>query len=59
MKPRRHVVPALAGGWIITNSEGQHTAHINGTRKQVLACAQQQLADFGGGQVTIDEDDDA
>lgn len=59
MEPNRHISPALLRGWIITNGEGQYTAHVNGTRKQALACAHRQLADFGGGEVIVDEEEDA
>ncbi|MHA6799634.1 hypothetical protein [Bounagaea algeriensis] len=55
---RRRVSPGLLRGWIITDGEGQHTAHVNGSRSQALACAHRQLDAVGGGEVLVDEDED-
>lgn len=55
----RHIAPGLLSGWQITNIEGQHTAHITGTRHDALECAHRQLDAVGGGHITLDEHDDA
>ncbi|MHA6804107.1 hypothetical protein [Salinifilum ghardaiensis] len=55
---RRRVSPGLLRGWIITDGEGQHTAHINGSRTQALTRARRQLDDVGGGELLVDEDED-
>lgn len=55
----RHIEPGLISGWQITNDQGQHTAHIHGSRQDALDRAHHQLNTEGGdgGQVTIDDHD--
>lgn len=54
----RHIARGLFSGWQITNTEGQHTARIAGTRHDALECAHRQLAAVGGGRVTLDDHGD-
>ncbi|MBA8824936.1 hypothetical protein FHX42_002283 [Saccharopolyspora lacisalsi] len=54
----RHIAPGLFAGWQVTNPDGQHTAHITGTRQDAVECAHRQVNALGGGHVLLDEDDE-
>ncbi len=54
----RHIAPGHFAGWQVTNSDGQHTAHIAGTQQDAVECAHRQLHALGGGHVILDEDDE-
>lgn len=53
----RHIVPGFFAGWQITNPEGQHTAHVDGSQQDAVERAHRQLEAVGGGQVVVDEHD--
>lgn len=58
MRRTRHVARTLSDdAWQITDSEGQHTARIIGTKQDAVARAHHQLAAYGGGSVFVADAD--